>query len=69
MDKFALILLCWLDLVSGNETKVTDCSRGGDQDRIFNRTFEELGLKWTVHPKVDGLGRLWTVMGRSERSE
>ena len=36
MDRFALILLCWLDLVSGNETKVTDCSRGGDQDRIFN---------------------------------
>ena len=36
MDRFALILLCWLDLVSGNETKVTDCSRGGDQDSIFD---------------------------------
>ena len=39
MDRFALILLCWLESVSGNETKVTDCSRGGDQERIFNETF------------------------------
>ena len=36
MDRFALILLCWLELVLGNETKVTDCSRGGDQEKIFN---------------------------------
>ena len=49
MDRFALILLCWLDLVSGNETKVTDCSRGGDQDRIFNRTFERKSLVSDPH--------------------
>ena len=48
MDRFALILLCWLELVSGNETKVTDCSRGGDQDRIFYRTFwEKIAGKWS----------------------
>ena len=35
MNKFALILLCWFQSVSGNETKVTDCSRGGDQEWIF----------------------------------
>ena len=35
MEKLALIFICWLESVSGNETKVTDCSRGGDQERIF----------------------------------